>query len=386
MGGMAKRTSRISSQHCEQQKAALAAFGRYALTAHNYEDMLHKACVGAADGLGIARAKILRPTDGRDRLLVCAGIGWNPGVVGSTVIDGDMGSPAGYALMSGLPVVSTDIAREARFRIPELLADHGIRSMVNVVITCDGTPYGVLEVDHARPRRFTDDDINFLTGYANLLGAAIQRLHHVGELHALAEQRTVLLQELHHRVRNNIQVISSIVIAQSAQSHDQRVRQHLQSIASRIQALRLVHEKLHGDGSHDSLDFGDYLGELCSSLFSFHGESADRIHLDLRLDALRLDPNTALPLGLVVNEFVTNSLKYAFPQNSEGTVSVTLQRLEGERARLILADNGIGFGKGESAGTGIGMQLIPMLAAQAHAALEWGDGPGSRLTLTFLGQ
>lgn len=386
MSGMAKRTTRISSQHCEQQKAALAAFGRYALTAHNSDDMLHKACVGAADGLGIARAKILRPTDERDRLVVCAGIGWNPGVVGSTVIDGDLGSPAGYALMSGLPVISTDTSREMRFRIPELLTEHGIRSMVNVVIACDGTPYGVLEVDHERPRRFTDDDINFLTGYANLLGAAIQRLHHVGELHALAEQRTVLLQELHHRVRNNIQVISSIVVAQSVQTRDRSVRQHLQSIANRIQALRLVHEKLHGNSGHDSLDFSDYLGELCSSLFSFHGESADRIRLDLKLDALRLDPNTALPLGLVVNEFVTNSLKYAFPDYAAGTVSVTLQRLEGERARLILADDGVGLGKAESTGTGIGMQLIPMLAAQAHAALEWGDGAGSRLTLTFLGQ
>lgn len=227
------RATRISAQHCEQQKAALAAFGRYAISAQNYDDMLHKAAVGAAEGLGVTHAKILRPTHERDQLIVCAGVGWHPGVVGSAVIDGDMGSPAGYALMSGLPVISPDTTKEVRFRIPTLLTDHGIRSMINVVILCDGTPFGVLEVDHERPRRFTDDDVNFLTGYSNLLGAAIQRLNHTGELRSLAEQRTILLQELHHRVRNNIQVIASIVMAQSAQTRDSAVRGHLQAIEPR---------------------------------------------------------------------------------------------------------------------------------------------------------
>ncbi|MEW6690382.1 MAG: GAF domain-containing protein, partial [Pseudomonadota bacterium] len=139
------------------------------------------------------------------------GVGWKPGVVGHTTFaGGENASPAGYALERDEPVTSPDLARERRFAVPDVLREHGVQSMVNVVIAGEDGPYGVLEVDAPRHHDFDEEDAAFLRTYANLLAGAIERLRgHAALGRALSEQR-VLVQELAHRVRNVLGLVQAL--------------------------------------------------------------------------------------------------------------------------------------------------------------------------------
>jgi GAF domain-containing protein len=109
------------------------------------------------------------------RLLVRAGVGWDEGVVGNATVGADLASPAGYALRTGKPVISNHLENEQRFRTPELLIEHGIRRAMNVILQGDGSPFGVLEVDSRSEGEFSEHDIAFLQGAANILGMAIEQ-------------------------------------------------------------------------------------------------------------------------------------------------------------------------------------------------------------------
>ena len=163
-------------QSVQQQKAALAEFGIEAFRTDDLDALLTRAAVLAGQGLGVKRAKVLELLPPGDKLLIRAGVGWEPDVVGNATIDADRASPAGYALLTGEPVTSEDLENDERFRCPEVLRRHGIRSAVNVIIRGNNGPFGVLEVDSQQTRHFTEDDANFLQSYANLLAAAIDRL------------------------------------------------------------------------------------------------------------------------------------------------------------------------------------------------------------------
>ncbi len=199
MRGRTTTGKRMLVQSVQQQKAALAEFGIEAFRTEDLDALLTRAAALAGQGLGVKRAKVLELLPPGDELLIRAGVGWEPGVVGNATIDADSASPAGYALLTGEPVVSEDLERDERFRCPEVLRRHGIRSAVNVIIRGKNGPFGVLEVDSQQTRRFTEDDANFLQSYANLLAAAIDRLRTHHRLAETAQQKDVLLHELQHR-------------------------------------------------------------------------------------------------------------------------------------------------------------------------------------------
>ena len=128
-----------------------------------------------AEGLQAEFAKVLKYLPEENRLLVCAGVGWGPGVVGVATIGADTASPSGYALRTGQPVISNHLDIEERFRTPDLLVKYGIRRAMNVILQGDNTPFGVLEVDSQSEGEFAENDIVFLQGVANILGMAIER-------------------------------------------------------------------------------------------------------------------------------------------------------------------------------------------------------------------
>jgi signal transduction histidine kinase len=189
-----------------RQQQVLSEFGLFALRCDSLQRLLDEAVRVAAWGLETEFAKVLEFQPGDNRLLVRAGIGWRPGVVGNATIGADLASPAGYALRTGLPVLSNQLAGEQRFRTPELLAEHGVRRAINAVIG-GPDPFGVLEVDSHLEGRFTNHDIAFLQGVANLLAVAIDRQRTVAT-------RTLLLAEANaHRVRLQALARASVAIA-----------------------------------------------------------------------------------------------------------------------------------------------------------------------------
>ena len=172
-----------------RQQNVLARFGEFALKSEDLDDILNEACRLVGQALGTEFAKVLETRADRHSLLVRAGIGWRPGVVGHTVISADPDTSLGYALRHRAPVISADIETEDRFDYPAFLREHGVRALANVpILGSDGDPpYGLLEVDSRIARAFTATDTNFLRSYANLLGAAVERLRLLTEMRDTAE-------------------------------------------------------------------------------------------------------------------------------------------------------------------------------------------------------
>src|SRR5262249_39661760 len=144
----------------------------------SFEELLDKTAQLVAKGLQADYSKVMQYLPDEKRLLVRAGVGWPPGIVGQASVGSDLASPAGFALRTGKPVISNHLENEARFRTPELLVQHGVRRAMNVILQGDSTPFGVLEVDSRSEGEFVPQDLAFLQGAANILGMAIERQRH----------------------------------------------------------------------------------------------------------------------------------------------------------------------------------------------------------------
>lgn len=166
------------SQKLLRQQIVLARFGELALRSDDLDKILTEACRLVGEALGTDLAKVMELQEDGKTLLVRAGVGWKPGVVGVATITAADDTSEGYALKTGEPMISPDIKTETRFRYPEFLTDNGVRAVVNVLIigSKDRPPFGILQVDSRKPREFTEDDTTFLRGYANLLAATVDRL------------------------------------------------------------------------------------------------------------------------------------------------------------------------------------------------------------------
>src|SRR5215831_18598163 len=165
-----------------RQQEILAELGVTALKGTPFDDLLKEAVLLCAQGLEAEFCKVLEFIPLENRLLMRAGVGWDPGLVGTASVGADLASPSGYALRTGKPVISNQLKNEERFRTPELLRIHGVCRAINVILQGDGAPYGVLEVDSRSEGDFSEHDIAFLQGAANIIGMAIERQRYENKL------------------------------------------------------------------------------------------------------------------------------------------------------------------------------------------------------------
>ena len=363
-----------------EERAKFADFGLLAIEGADLDELLHQAAVEAARSLDVTYVKVLQYLPDERRFLVRAGVGWGEGVVGAARIGADMASPAGYALQTGRPVISNELHKEERFRIPQLLREYGVKSAANVIIKARDNIFGVLEADSREPRTFSESDLKFLQGYATLLAFAIEqaRLH---EQHArLAAQHELLLQELQHRVRNNNQTLLSLLHLQLANVTNLEARENLQKIEHRIRALGFVNAQLQSAARANVVDLGQYLMAIVASLFNFQSNGETDVKLTTQISQVEVSTERAQAIGLILNEFLTNSFKYAFGAG-RGLFSLRLEH-EGGRAALVMADDGPGMP--EAARPGLGLSLIDILTKQIEGEARWGaPGEGTRLALDF---
>ena len=188
----------VEAAHLRQQDV-LAKFGELALRSEDLDEILTEACRLVGKALGTDLAKVLQLQGDGMTLFVRAGVGWKPDVVGQVTVRAEKDSSEGYALQTGRPVISNDIDGEVRFHYAQFLRDNGVKALVNVAIgKGSGSPFGILQVDSRTPRHFGDREVNFLRGYANLLGAAVDRIRGVEELRstqATLQERDALLSQ-----------------------------------------------------------------------------------------------------------------------------------------------------------------------------------------------
>jgi len=385
-----------------RQQATLARFGELALKSDDLDEILTEACRLAGEALGTDLAKVVELQPDGQTLLVRAGVGWKPGIVGEATIRAEDDTSEAYALKTGKPMISRNIETETRFRYPSFLIENGAKAVVNVLIIGgkDQPPFGILQVDSREPRDFTNADTTFLSGYANLIAAAVARFRAVEAVRAEeARLRLALERQVEERTaalaRSNAQLDAFAYTI----SHDLRAPLRAMEGFARI--------LLDDFGASLGAKGGGYAGRIVTA-----AERMDRLITDLlaysRLQRYQstsrvVDPNrtarrvtnevrtelgdaveikvmSSMPmilaepvvLGQVLSNLLSNAAKF---KREHDHAKVTLRaELRGDRVRLWVEDEGIGIAPEHQArifdvferlhgqevypGTGIGLAIV----------------------------
>lgn len=202
------------------------------------------------------------------------------------------------------------------------------------------------------------------------------------ELRASLEERNALYRELKHRVKNSMALMAGLTGLAASQSDNEEVKIVMDDMRTRIESFAVLYDLLGAEGNPDAVRVDSYLARIVDSISDsfIHG---DRIGFSLELEPLSIPSRIAAPIGLIVMELTTNSLKYAFPGDRGGTLSVALSRGEGERLRCRVSDDGVGLPPGfdPKKDGGLGMELIGMLVGQLRGIWKIESGPGTRIVL-----
>ncbi|MCX2524784.1 PAS domain S-box protein [Larsenimonas rhizosphaerae] len=202
------------------------------------------------------------------------------------------------------------------------------------------------------------------------------------QLASLQEKET-LLKEVYHRVKNNLQVIGSLFNMQLRQLPEGVAHDALRESADRVKAMALVHEKLYQSASLSSIDLAAYVGDLCTNLASSTGANSRDIILEPTIETIQVGLETAVPLGLLLNELLTNSLKHGFPGKKTGHVRITIDMLDDDTLKLEVIDNGVGFDDTQATGKSLGLKLIRILSRQLDGEFTTKSKNGSHSRLVF---
>lgn len=204
------------------------------------------------------------------------------------------------------------------------------------------------------------------------------------ELQNALKEKEMLLKEIHHRVKNNLMIISNLLELQSYYVRDKADLNVFRESKTRADSMALIHERLYQSTDLKSIDIGDYIRNLAADIFDTYVIDPDQINLMVRVDDIRLDTNTAIPLGLIINELLTNSLKYAFPNDKKGNITIELNK-NNDKFTLIIKDDGIGFPSDldyKNTET-LGLELVNSLTQQVNGNMELISADGTEFRITF---
>lgn len=375
-----------------RQQAALASFGSFALRQGDLLKVLTEAARVCAEGLNVPFSKVCRYRAAENDLLIEAGFGWKAGVVGHVVSRADASSPQGRAFVTGEPSICNDLGDDCGFVLPAFYEAHGIVSTIDVVIKGldDTKPYGVLEIDNDRQHDYDQHDINFLTGFANVLAEAVATSARtaslrttIAQMTTLLDQKKVLAEELQHRVRNNLQLVYGMLTKQLGDTEDAAAQRGIKAIARRVSTLAQVYDNLLGTDLERTTDFGGYVKSLCINLASFQAPADGSVSLTCDSEKLDLDLDTVTALGIVVTELVTNAFDHAFP-HGKGSAVVSVHRTEGDggTATMTITDDGEGFTpRADSNRHGLG--LVRRLVEQLRGTVWLDSSCGTVWTVKF---
>ena len=197
------------------------------------------------------------------------------------------------------------------------------------------------------------------------------------------EEKEFLLKEIHHRVKNNLEIVSSLLALQSEQITDRKVRDAMQKSQHRVHSMSMIHQKLYQGKSLSAIEMKEYFTNLSNYIIDTF-DAQDRITVDCDMNKLELDVDMAVPIGLIVNELLTNSMKYAFPDGEKGKVCIRLLE-NGEQLLLEVSDNGVGkpLTVSDNEGTGFGTQLISLLTRQLEGKMSLEVKDGTSVSFEF---
>ncbi len=197
-------------------------------------------------------------------------------------------------------------------------------------------------------------------------------------------ENELLLKEIHHRVKNNLEMVKSLIALQSAQIEDGATKDAMIASQNRVQSMGIIHQKLYQGDNLGSIEMKDYFINLSEGILdTFNAE--DQVKIECAMDNLDLDVDTAVPIGLIVNELLTNALKYAFPEKQGGTINISLEKTKDNYLKLKVRDNGVGKTEGLAPqGTGFGSQLVKLLTQQLNGTMVERTDKGMSIEFDFL--
>ena len=230
--------------------------------------------------------------------------------------------------------------------------------------------------------RDTNDNPNY---FVAVFEDITERKEYERQLEESIKEKEVLLKEVHHRVKNNMQVISSILNLQSSYIDDETALSILRESQDRIKSMSFVHESLYQSNTLSEVNFSEYIQNIARNLFHSYGRPQGGLSLDFELEEVFLNLDTSIPCGLIINEIVSNSLKYAFEGRESGIIKIEFSKLSDGKLKLIVSDNGIGLPDNfdiENAES-LGLQLVTTLITQISGVLEIDTRNGTRFNIVF---
>ena len=242
---------------------------------------------------------------------------------------------------------------------------------------------------NARATVDSQDEIGDLTHSFNRMVEALEtsqtKLRDSVKTEAAAREKEILLREIHHRVKNNMQILTSLLRLQTRRANSEEMRTVLQESESRIRSMGLLHEKLYQSDSVSSIDMNGYLRTLTNELLRVNTPSGKRREIKLNVRDIALGMDTALPCGLIVTELVSNALKYAFPDRTEGMIYISVSKEMDGEFNLIVWDNGVGIPDNFdiSQSQSLGMRLVTMLVDQLNGKVSFSGHQGTRWEIKF---
>jgi len=305
----------------------------------------------------------------------------------------------GTAAKLGTTLLTNNVAIEPNYvnLYPNTISS---QSELSIPIRIGKTLLGILDIQSLELNAFDENDVMVMETLADQIAIALENARLYQEIQVelyerkLAEEKVksslaekeILLKEIHHRVKNNLQVISSLLYLQSLKIKDENMQEMFRESQNRIASMALIHEKLYQSTDLAHLSFSGYARDLASSLFQSYGVEHARVALAVEDNGLVLDIENAVPCGLIINEIISNSLKYAFVDNRQGKIQIILSLESAERFNLTLSDDGAGLPADfeTRSAASLGSKLIERLVQQIQGTLERvSSEQGTRYVISF---
>ena len=301
---------------------------------------------------------------------------------------GDSESIAMLAVTTGKPIFAPDINTH-KIRQPYSKRIDAFRSKAFIAWPLHDTSQkiiGVATLVAYSPKKISDKDKTFFQTIADMFTLVIEHKVANENIKKSLKEKELLLKEIHHRVKNNMQVISSLVNLQSSRIKDQDDKNLCNEIRDRIRSMAIVHEYLYKAKDLASINLKDYIIQLSTSLMRSYSINSGKIELKIDAEELYIGIDKAVPCGLIINELISNILKYAFPDDVKGRITIKLYKYDNRKFLLNIKDNGIGLSKDFNIqkAASLGLEIVVMLVEQIDGTLKvTSGGKGTNFIIKF---
>lgn len=264
---------------------------------------------------------------------------------------------------------------------------NNIISLMDIPLRIEGELVGVMcyEKTGDKERVFTKNEQIFAMSIALVFASNLEARQRRALQHRLNEElheKTILIKEIHHRVKNNLSVVSGLMALQSGKSKDSFHMNLFEECRNKINAISSIHELVYKTESFSKINLKDYIGKLLTELEEFYTNDKFQIQLDASIEAIELELEKVVPLSLLINEVITNSYKHAFTEAGSGIIKIRLKQ-SGKIISLSIQDNGKGFGDNNIKSDSLGMEIINGLSDQLCAEYSYKGDNGTLFTLVF---